>query len=253
MLSLLLLSVLATPSAPQNALPVCVTNADFTVTRQGPTTKIQLDGSFSYDDDGDPLLFEWTACPGSSFSDATTPVTTLTLDTPTNTTYLCGVRLVVTDGKDKSFCRLFVTVEPGPLTPPLDIEPGCCPNVIKTKGCGSSKVTVALVYDGQFNPQDVDIKTLELFRPDGVGAIVVPWYVKISDVATPYVGGLCGCHKKNGDCKKDLVVTFSGSKVVKDLYLDKEKNGADVKLALRGKLLDGRDFVAEDCVHVKTK
>jgi hypothetical protein len=255
MLSLLLLSLSVLPPsvAPQNITPVCATNADLTVKRQGSTTTIQLDGSFSYDDDGDPLTFEWTACPGTWFSDTTTAKTTLTIDTPTNTSYYCGVRLVVDDGQDKSFCRLFVTVEPGPLTPPLDVDPGDCPNYIKLKGCGGSKVTIALVNDGQFDPKDVDVKTLELYRPDGVGGVVEPWWVKISDVAAPFKGDLCDCTKKKCDGKKDLVLTFSDSKIIKGLHLDKEKNYTDVKLALRGKLFDGRDFIAQDCVRIKTK
>lgn len=236
--------------------PVCVAGGDIAVVRQADQTVIPLDGSLSYDENGDPMSYVWsTGCPGAVFSNPNGPITTLTIDTPNGATVDCSVRLRVEANGQVSFCRLFITVQddPDPICLPLDIKPGSCPNPINTKGCGSGTVTIALVGTKSFDVKTVDKNSLVLERADGVGGTVEPESAKYSDVATPYAGKLCGCHCKQGDCIKDLKLKFDHDDLVDAFELDHEKNKTDVRLRLRGFLLDGTPFVAEDCVRVQSK
>lgn len=256
----LLLSVPLPAPAPapfllDNSGPTCVAGADIVVLRQGDQTTLQLDGSASFDPEGDPLTFIWTTgCPGAVLSDANAPAPTLTLDTPAGETTSCSVRLRISDGQYDSFCRLYVTVNPDALVLSLDVKPGSCPNPINAKkGCKSGVVTVALVGDGQFDPADVDLASLELVRADGLGSAAFPYSAKVDDVATPFTGDLCGCHCLKGDGADDLKLKFKSSEIVKAFQLDKEKNKTEVRVTLRGSLLDGTSFSASDCVVALTK
>jgi hypothetical protein len=97
---------------PPNQPPVCLlTPPDKQiVTCQGDQTIVQLDGSASFDPEGQPLTYMWVSCPGSTLSDPNGPVTTLTIDTSASCTLLCGVRLIVSDGQKMGFCRTFIEV-----------------------------------------------------------------------------------------------------------------------------------------------
>lgn len=101
-----------TANGTSNSRPVCVPPMDMTITRQGDTTTIFLDGSNSFDPDGDPLLYRWFSCPGSTLSDPFSPTTFLTIPTPADQETICGVRLSVRDGQLGNLCRLFVRVLP---------------------------------------------------------------------------------------------------------------------------------------------
>lgn len=75
---------------------------------EGLTTTFDLDASMSYDPEGQPLTFQWTACAGAYIADPTSPVTTITLDTSVNGDQVCAVRLKVGDGVTNAFCRVYV-------------------------------------------------------------------------------------------------------------------------------------------------
>jgi hypothetical protein len=107
------------PSLPQgaNLPPVCCfgpacqqTGLIKTVKCGGAQTTIVLDASASYDPEGAPLTFMWKACPNGTIEDPTAAITTLTIDTSSACAQVCGVRLVVSDGRKLGFCRLFVEV-----------------------------------------------------------------------------------------------------------------------------------------------
>lgn len=74
---------------------------------EGMTTTFPLDASLSYDPEGMPLTFSWTACPGAVIADPTAPIT---LDTSVNCSQICAVRLKVSDGVMNGFCRVYVEV-----------------------------------------------------------------------------------------------------------------------------------------------
>jgi hypothetical protein len=82
---------------PSNQPPVC--NAD------GPydgdcAHPVMLDGSASYDPDGDPITFLWaTDCPGGNFDDPTSEYPMLDLSGIVSFPYTCGVYLTATDDK----------------------------------------------------------------------------------------------------------------------------------------------------------
>lgn len=78
----------------------------------GDETTFILDATGSYDPEGQPLTFIWESCPGSTIDDPTLPLTVLRIDTSSNCAVNCGVRLRVNDGKNESYCRLFVQVVP---------------------------------------------------------------------------------------------------------------------------------------------
>lgn len=115
----------ASPSGSEAALqggnepPVCCFGPDCqqtgiieSVPCGGDETVFMLDATGSFDPEGQPLTFGWSSCPGSTIDDPTSPITILRLDTSTDCAKYCGVRLVVSDGVNESYCRLFVQVEP---------------------------------------------------------------------------------------------------------------------------------------------
>ena len=102
-----------------NEAPVCCFGPDCqqtglieSVPCGGDETLFLLDATGSFDPEGQPLSYRWESCPGSTIDDNTSPITTLHLDTSTDCAKYCGVRLIVSDGVNDSYCRLFVQVEP---------------------------------------------------------------------------------------------------------------------------------------------
>jgi len=111
---------------PPNQAPVCDANGPYDVECGVPAT---LDGSGSYDPDGDPLTFLWsTNCTGGSFDDQDSITPSLTL-LPSACVELCNVHLDVTDpGSLTSSCssNVNVTDTQGPeITCPADVTIEC--------------------------------------------------------------------------------------------------------------------------------
>ena len=94
---------------PPNQAPICDANGPYDVECGVPTA---LDGSGSYDPDGDPLTFSWsTNCTGESFDDPSIMTPALTL-IPSACVELCKVYLDVTDpGSLTASCDSNVNVE----------------------------------------------------------------------------------------------------------------------------------------------
>ncbi len=81
-----------------NRPPVSDPNGPYVEECQGPTTAVALDGSASFDPDGDPITFEWTTdCPGGVLSDASNATPTLTVNSPPPCPVVCSAELTVTD------------------------------------------------------------------------------------------------------------------------------------------------------------
>ena len=75
---------------------------------EGATTSFLLDASGSYDPEGQPLSFTWTACAGAVISNPSDPITLVTLDTSLDCAQSCAVRLKVSDGEKNGFCRVYI-------------------------------------------------------------------------------------------------------------------------------------------------
>jgi uncharacterized delta-60 repeat protein len=111
---------------PPNQAPVCDANGPYDVECGVPAT---LDGSGSYDPDGDPLTFSWsTNCTGGSFDDPSSMTPALTLF-PSACVELCNVYIDVTDpGSLTDACSSNVNVADtqGPeITCPADVMIEC--------------------------------------------------------------------------------------------------------------------------------
>ncbi len=93
-------------------------------TCHGATTVFTIDASGAFDPDGDPITFEWLACPGSTLSSTSSPIVQLTLDTSVTCDQTCGVRLRVTDShRASTMIRMSVQVIGG--------NEGCSPGYWK--------------------------------------------------------------------------------------------------------------------------
>jgi len=140
------------------------------------------------------------------------------------------------------------------LNQQLDIKPGSCPNSFNRTNRGV--LPVVLVGTDNFDPNDVDLASLELERADGVGGGVFPNegppgpHSVFDDVATPFAGELCDCHDLEGDGIVDLSMKFRSQDLVEVLVLDDLPAGSLVELRLTGTLNDGTTFEASDCVRI---
>jgi hypothetical protein len=136
----------------------------------------------------------------------------------------------------------------------LDIMPGKCPNRFNPQS--DKQVRVAILGQDDFDVGAIDAESLTLTRADGVGGSVRPsgrgskFGITIRDVATPFDGDLCACHRQRADGIDDLVLNFSTRETAEELELQRMKRGDYVRLTLRGMLLNGMPFAASDCVLV---
>jgi hypothetical protein len=132
----------------------------------------------------------------------------------------------------------------------LDIKPGSCPNPVQLQKRGV--VPVAIVGGGSFDVSLVDVSTVVLARADGVGGSVLPSPsgIGIQDVATPFGGELCHCHRLTADGTLDLRMDFPAPDLFNNLLLGTFANGTSVSLTLTGQLLDGTPFSASDCIRI---
>lgn len=136
----------------------------------------------------------------------------------------------------------------------FDIKPESCPNELNRNSNG--KLPVALLGTDDFDPQDVDISTVQLSRADGVGVPVSPNVgppgprPKFEDVGTPFPGELPACHDLAGDGVVDLLFKFPNQDVVAAFELDFEPSGSTIELKLTGSLLDGTPFHASDTIFI---
>ncbi|MHC4695518.1 MAG: right-handed parallel beta-helix repeat-containing protein [Planctomycetota bacterium] len=136
----------------------------------------------------------------------------------------------------------------------LDIRPGSCPNRLTLKG--REPLRMAIVATEAFDVADIDTDSLVLTRTDGVGGEVTPITrppglgPKVRDVATPFNGEPCDCHKLRRDGVDDLLLRFAAAEMVESLELYAVPDGEFVQLTLRGSLLDGTTFSESDCVFI---
>jgi hypothetical protein len=135
----------------------------------------------------------------------------------------------------------------------LDIKPGSCPNPFNKKvfdkdpgnNEGSMRggvLPVALLGDEGFDVTMVDMATVGL---EGVG----PLRHHFNDIAAPSRDReVCACPIPGPDGYMDMEIKFKKSDIAR--VLGSAQHGEQVLLTLTGRLLDGTDFVASDCVRI---
>ncbi|GAF84162.1 unnamed protein product, partial [marine sediment metagenome] len=137
---------------------------------------------------------------------------------------------------------------------PLDIMPERCPNRWPVKAQGM--IRIALLGTDLFDVSNVDLDSLLLTRADGIGGSIAPRLTppglapKVRDVATPFEGELCDCQHYGQDGLDDLLLVFSGGKLVRALQLESVPDETPIELTLSGTLGDGTMFEASDCVQI---
>ena len=136
----------------------------------------------------------------------------------------------------------------------VDIKPGSCPNPVNPGSGGY--IPISILGTADFDPMDIDLATVVLFRADGVGVDAFPNegqpgpHSVFDDTATPFDGELCDCHELEGDGFDDLSMKFKTQNVVAALELDLEIPGTVLELVVSGILLDGTPFVGSDCIVI---
>lgn len=130
----------------------------------------------------------------------------------------------------------------------LDIQPRRCPNGIR-RGTNAT-VWVALLGTDDVAVADVDLSSIELQRADGVGAAIPPTHKRYKDLASPFDGELCGCHKLGKDGTVDLRMKFKTRDLVEALALEDLPRGSTVELVLTAALEDGTPLSATDCIRI---
>lgn len=139
-----------------------------------------------------------------------------------------------------------------PLEAALDIRPGSCPNPFNLKlfdFAAASKpkkggvLPVAVLGSGDFNVQEIDISTVRL-----EGLAPLPQGRGYEDVSGPDGGAGCDCTTMGPDGHLDLALKFRSQEIAGALGSPEAAAGEERMLALTGKLLDGADFYAADCI-----
>lgn len=139
----------------------------------------------------------------------------------------------------------------------LDIKPGSCPNPVNVKSHGV--VPVAIVGTASHDVSWIVLDSVRLSRADGIGGEVAPHegppgpHSVYEDVATPFGGEPCACHEAEGDDILDLSMKFQTEELVAALELD-QQDGASfeefLELVVTGRLDDGTEFQASDCIRL---
>ncbi|MCH9032178.1 MAG: T9SS type A sorting domain-containing protein [candidate division Zixibacteria bacterium] len=130
----------------------------------------------------------------------------------------------------------------------LDIKPGSCPNPLNTKGRNAQHkavLPVAIVGTINFDVRDIDVSSLTL---EGVSP--VRWsYEDVSEPIDRF--SECDCRETKPDSIEDLTLKFYRSELIDALG---GLVGIDeISLTITGKLNDGSEFSASDCIETRPK
>lgn len=211
-----------------------------------------LDGTGSYDPNGDDLSYNCSIIskPEGSDAELDNPIS----DQPCFTADKVGdyvVQLIVNDGElDSEPDTVVITAkESGVIEIEIEIKPGSCPNPISLKSKGV--LPVAILGTEDFHVEAIDPEAILLSR-EGIEEGIAPIRYSYEDVATPFEGELCGCHDRNGDGYMDLTLKFETQELIEQLELN-EVAGETISLSLSGNLKEeegGNPVAGEDCIWV---
>ncbi len=133
----------------------------------------------------------------------------------------------------------------------LDIQPGRCPNELLAKGKGAGGkneesmaggiLHAALLGRTGFDVTQVDVSSIRL---EGAGPVMKSEYRDVG--SEPTRERECVCPGEKPDGRTDLVLKFWEGDVVAALL--PATDGEEKAATITGKMIDGRDFRAVDCV-----
>ena len=118
-----------------NEPPVAGAGGPYEAECAGSATAIPLDGSGSFDPDGEPLTFAWTTdCPGGSFDEPAATAPVLQLDGTAGCEIECSAFLQVADphgaaSGDAALVAVHDLLAPVPPSPPADAADSCAAEV----------------------------------------------------------------------------------------------------------------------------
>jgi len=135
----------------------------------------------------------------------------------------------------------------------LDIKPTSCPNPIELNGGGpNAVVSIALLGTALNDVAQVMPGTLQLWREDCTLGPIGPTSTNFEDVAAPSPQTTaCECTTVGPDGYMDLRLAFSKRAIINQLGLANVQPGTMVPLVLTGRLANGCQFRATDCVRVQ--
>ncbi|MBL8858086.1 MAG: hypothetical protein JNL28_06265 [Planctomycetes bacterium] len=132
----------------------------------------------------------------------------------------------------------------------LDILPGVCPNPYNANACGSLPIAITGAKD--FNVTQIQWSSLRLYGLDCSAGPLAPNCIQLADVATPFINTLaCNCTDLNGDGRLDLLMRFSRSQINQAFGLANAPAGTTLTVVVIGKLHNGVQFVAQDCMTLQ--
>ncbi len=108
-------------------------------------------------------------------------------------------------------------------------------------------IQITILGAEDFDVTNINPDTIQLSRKGFQdGFTPISW--KDKDVATPFDGELCECHKLKGDGYADLCLKFDASEIVSALGAANE--GDVLELTITGELFDGTLIGGADCMVV---
>lgn len=132
----------------------------------------------------------------------------------------------------------------------MDVLPGVCQNLYN-RGA-SANLPIAIVGLSGFNAAQIQWSSVRLFGLHCAGGPVAPECFELADVATPFFNSpSCACTNENGDGTPDLVAKFKRSKINQALGLANVAPGTAIPVIITGRLCNGIDFLAQDCIVVQ--
>ena len=132
----------------------------------------------------------------------------------------------------------------------LDILPGVCPNPYNANACGY--LPIALVGNKDFDVTQINWNSVRLYGIDCSAGPISPSCFQLADVATPFINGLdCNCTDLNGDGRLDLLLRFQRSRINNAFGLCGVPAGTTLTVVVIGKLCNGVQFVAQDCMTLQ--
>lgn len=129
----------------------------------------------------------------------------------------------------------------------LDLAPAQCPNVFDPNSDGFAGVVHT---ERGFNAKRIMLGSVFIYRADGYGRVLHPNSQLKADVGSPATGSSpCGSEVLDG--RTDYVMNFSSEALATELGLDELPSGVTVDLVVRGRLVTGERWIAQDSIQIQ--